>query len=107
MLWTRHETTQVETIVAIHSLTLSETGHLYYDLNHYPFTVSPYMPLYYSSSAALHRLGLPPLVAGRLLAASALIGVIVLSWLPLGLYTTDRFAPLAGAPLGGSTADLW
>jgi hypothetical protein len=107
VFWTRHEITQVESIVAVHALTLSQTGHLYYDLNHYPFTVSPYMPLFYSAAAGLDRLGLPPLLSGRLLAIGGLLGILLLSWKLLGRIVSDKYARWAGTLLVAGTANLW
>ena len=45
-LWARNALTPVEGIVALHSRMLSQGEGLYYDLNRYPFTISPYGPIY-------------------------------------------------------------
>src|SRR6266699_2205381 len=92
MAWARHEITPAETLVALHSVMFSQTGQLYYDLNHYPFIVSPYMPLFYIASVGLERLGAPPLAAGRVLSAFATICIIALAWGLLGICTSNRYA---------------
>ena len=107
MLWARHEMTQAETLVALHSTMFSRTGQLYYDLNHYPFIVSPYMPLFYVASVGLQRLGTPPLAAGRFLAASATLGIIALAWNLLGLCAFNRYSRWTGTLLVAITANLW
>ncbi len=107
MVWARHEITPAETLVALHSVMFSQTGQLYYDLNHYPFIVSPYMPLFYVASAGLERLGAPPLAAGRLLSAFATIGIIVLAWSLLGIVVSNRYARWTGTLLVAITANLW
>ena len=107
MFWARHEMNQAEAIVAVHSLTLASSGHLYYDLNNYPFTVSPYMPLFYSAAAGLDRLGFTPLLAGRLLSASGLLGIFFLSWRIIGRTVSDPYARWMGTLLVAGTANLW
>lgn len=74
-LYAQYSLTQVESIIGIHARTLAEGGGLYYDLNAYPYTVSPYGPVYYAASAALQALGLEPLAAGRLVSLAALLGL--------------------------------
>jgi hypothetical protein len=102
----RHEITQVESIVGFHATMLAEGQGLYYDFAHYPFTVSPYGPLFYSLVAALDRAGLPVLLAGRLISLVALLTVLYLCWRLLLLYTEDRAATVAGTLLIASTANL-
>jgi len=107
MVWARHEITPAETLVALHSVMFSRTGQLYYDLNHYPFIVSPYMPLFYIASVGLERLGAPPLAAGRVLSAIATICIIALAWSLLGICTSNRYARWTGTLLVAITANLW
>src|SRR5882672_884796 len=107
LVWARHEMSQVESFVAGHSLSFARTGHLYYDLNQYPFTVSAYMPLFYSASAVLDRLGLPPLLSGRFVSASALLVALFVCWRLLDVHVSNRYARWAGILLIASTANLW
>jgi 4-amino-4-deoxy-L-arabinose transferase-like glycosyltransferase len=102
----RHELTQVESIVAMHATMLATGEGLYYDLQQYPFTVSPYGPVFYGLSAGLAHLGVPPLLAGRLISAAALVGVVLLSWRLLMLHTGDRAASFAGVILLASSANV-
>lgn len=85
---------------------LANGDGLYYDLNHYPFTVSPYGPLFYSMAAVLHKAGLPVLLAGRLISLVALLGLLYLCWRLLLLYTKDQATALTGILLIASTANL-
>jgi hypothetical protein len=107
MLWARHEMTQAETLVALHSVMFARTGQLYYDLNRYPFTVSPYMPIFHCASVVMEWLGAPPLAAGRLLAAASALGIILLSWALLGICTPHRYARWTGTLLVAINANLW
>ncbi len=102
----RHELTQVESIVGMHAMMLAAGEGLYYDLQQYPFTISPYGPLFYTLSAALHRLGLPVFLAGRLISAAALLAVLFLAWRLLLLHTRDRTAGLAGTLLLALSANV-
>ena len=79
---------------------------LYYDLNRYPFTVAAYGPIFYSSVAALHVLGLPLHQSGRLISFSALLTALWLAWRILTLLVTDRRAAVAGVALAGASANL-
>lgn len=105
-LRSRHEITQVESIIGIHATMLANGDGLYYDLNHYPFTVSPYGPVFYSLAAVLHKAGLPVLFAGRLISMLALLVVLYLCRRLLLLYTSDQAAALTGTLLLASTANL-
>ncbi|MEX2300432.1 MAG: glycosyltransferase family 39 protein [Bryobacterales bacterium] len=102
----RHELTQVESIVGMHAAMLAGGDGLYYDLQQYPFTISPYGPVFYSLSAALQRLGLPVLAAGRLISVAALLAVLFLSWRLLMLHTGNRAASFAGTILLASSANV-
>jgi hypothetical protein len=102
----RHEITQVESIIAFHATMLANGDGLYYDLQSYPFTVSPYGPLFYSLVAVLHQAGLPVLLAGRLISLVALFVVLHLCRRLLLVYTADQAASLAGTLLIATTANL-
>jgi hypothetical protein len=108
----RHELTQVESIVGMHATMLAGSEGLasgeglYYDLQRYPFTISPYGPVFYVLSAGLQKAGLPVLLAGRLISLTALFAVLWLSWRLLLLHTGDRAASLAGTLLLASTANV-
>ena len=105
-LRSRHEITQVESIVGFHATMLANGAGLYYDFEHYPFTVSPYGPLFYSLAAVLHQAGLPVLLAGRLISLLALLLLLYLCWRLLLLYTEDQATALVGTLLIAATANL-
>jgi Dolichyl-phosphate-mannose-protein mannosyltransferase len=92
MVWARNELSPPESAVAAQSLMLAHDGTLYYDLNHYPYTVCAYTPVFYFLEAGLVRLGLPAALAGRLITFAALIGLILLCGKLTQLYTNDRYA---------------
>src|SRR5579864_6808203 len=106
VLWAQNEFTQPESIVATQSTMLARDGTLYYDLKHYPYTVCAYMPLFYLLQAALIKLGVPALQAGRLLSLSALAGIFWLAWRLLLLYTKERYYAWLGTLLCASTSLL-
>ncbi len=106
IVWSRHAITDVEAIVSVQSRELANHGILYYDLNQYPYTVAPYGPLWYSSLAALYSLGAPLLPAGRLLSFAALLGILLVTWRILWLYTANRYAVWTGTLLVASTANV-
>jgi hypothetical protein len=104
--WARHEFSQVESIVALHANMLLHGEGLYYRLNAYPFTVSPYGPIFYVVSAGLHGLGVPVLLCGRLISVSALLAALHCAWRLLGLLVADPFARMAGMLLAASSTTL-
>jgi hypothetical protein len=106
LLWARHEFTPVESLVALHSNMLVHGEGLYYNLNRYPFTVSPYGPIFYAASGGLHRLGAGPYFSGRILSFAALLTSLWLCWKALGYLTTDRFARATGVLLAASTSNI-
>src|SRR5580700_2837165 len=67
LLWAQNSFTGPECVVAAQSMMLVEGGSLYHDLNHYPYTVSAYTPLFYLLQAGLYKLGSPAYTAGRLI----------------------------------------
>ena len=91
LFWAQNAFTGGECVVAAHSTMLARDGTLYYDLNHYPYTVAPYTPLYYLLDAGLQKLGLPAYTAGRLISFLALTGIVALAWFIALLYTKDRY----------------
>jgi hypothetical protein len=105
-LWATHGITEVEAIIAAQATALSRGAGLYYSLNSYPFTVSPYGPILYGLEATVTALGISPMLAGRAISIAALIGTIWLIHRLVRLYTESRYAAWAGALLAASTANL-
>lgn len=101
--WAQNEFTQPEGIVATQTFSLAQEGNLYYDLKHYPYTVCAYMPSFYILAAGLNRIGLPVLLAGRVLSLAALAAILMLIWRILILYTGDRHCAATGVALAGLT----
>jgi len=106
LLWSRHEFTPVESLVALQSHMLTHGEGLYYDLNHYPFTVSPYGPIFYTASGYLQKWGVFPYLGGRLLSFAALLMSIWLCWKAPGYLTRDRYAQAAAGILAASTSNV-
>lgn len=98
-----NEFTQVESIIASQSRVFAAQGTLYYDLKDYPYTVCAYMPVFYGLQAGLSLLGLPLLLAGRLLGIASLAAILWLLWRTIELYTADKFAATTGLVLAGLT----
>ncbi len=101
--WAQSEFTQPEGIVATQAFSFAEEGKLYYDLKQYPYTVCAYMPLFYGLLAGLYKLGIPLLLAGRLISILALAGIGSLIWKILLLYTGERLYAWTGLALAGMT----
>jgi len=106
IFWIERSITQVEAIIAIHCRMLASGEGLYYALNEYPYTVTPYGPLHYLAETALFRLGLPMLQAGRLVSFVSLLAVIYLSRRLVLLYSGNRWAAWVAALLVAATANL-
>jgi hypothetical protein len=106
MLWARHELTQNESVVALHAAGLGAGKGLYSGINHYPYTVSPYMPSFYVLSAALQRLAVPATRAGRLISFTALLGIVALCWKILRLHGCGHYPAFCGTLAVASTANL-
>lgn len=106
LVWAQNELTPVESIVALHSNMLATGQGLYYDLNHYPFTISPYGPIFYSVSALFHRLGLPWFQSARLLSYTALLTALWLLWRASGSLVSNPYARITGVVLAASTSNL-
>jgi hypothetical protein len=105
-VWVTHGITEVEAIIAAQATAFSRGAGLYYDLNHYPFTVSPYGPLFYGLEAAAALLGFSPMLAGRVISMIALAVIVWLVYRLVALYSENRYSPWAGALLAASTANL-
>ena len=106
LLWAQNGFTGPEAVVAAHTMMLVRDGTLYYDFNHYPYTVAPYTPLFYLLDSGLQQLGLPVYTAARLISFLALLGIVVLSWYIVLLYTNDRYSASMSALLSASSALL-
>ncbi|BDC52824.1 hypothetical protein F183_A51390 [Bryobacterales bacterium F-183] len=96
-VWAKNEIAAAESIIALHSMMLAQSGGLYYSNQAYPYTVTPYMPVFYVLEALLFRTGIPIFLAGRLLSIVALFGILYLAYKIVLLYTKDRWcAAIAG-----------
>jgi hypothetical protein len=106
LFWAQNEFTQPESIVAVQSTMLARSGTLYHNLQQYPFTVSAYMPIFYGLEAGLIKLGAPVFPAGRMVSFAALLGIFVLAWRLIMLYTGDRYCAWTATLLTASTSVL-
>lgn len=108
-LLSTHSLTQVESIIAIQARTLAGGGPLYYDLNAYPYTVSPYGPIYYCASAVLQVFGAAPLLAGRMISMAGLAIALWMGWRALEHWGVGRLERLTGLALAGvaSVTGVW
>lgn len=106
MLRARHELSQPESVVAAQSMMLAHDGTLYYSLKDYPYTVCAYMPIFYFLEAALTRIGLPAILAGRLISFGALLASFALCWRLVLLYTGNRYAAWIAILLASSSTLL-
>jgi Dolichyl-phosphate-mannose-protein mannosyltransferase len=104
LFWAQNEFTQPESVVGAQATMLARDGTLYYDLNRYPYTVAAYMPIFYWLSAGLIKLGFPIFLAGRLWSSAAMLGIFVLTWRLLILYTGDRYCAWTGTVICATTA---
>lgn len=98
-----NELNPVESIIAAQSRAFARLGTLYYSLKGYPYTVCTYMPVFYLLQAGLYNLGLPILLAGRLISIAALLAILWLLWRTVELYTGDKYAAWTGLVLAGVT----
>lgn len=106
MLWAVNEQSPAESIVATQSLMLVHDGTLYYDLQHYPYTVCAYMPSFYWLESGLIRAGLSAFHAGRWISFAALLGSILLCGRLVLLYTGDRNAAWVASLAAASSSLL-
>jgi hypothetical protein len=95
-----------ESVVAAQSSMLAHDGTLYYDLNHYPYTVCAYMPVFYVLEAALIRVGFVPAQGGRLISLAAWCGIVFLCFQIVMVYTGDRTAAWVASILAASSSLL-
>ena len=106
MLRARHELSQPESVVAAQSTMLAHDGTLYYSLKDYPYTVCAYMPIFYFLEAMLTRVGLPAILAGRLISFGALLASFALCWRLVLIYTGNRYAAWIASVLASSSTLL-
>jgi len=107
LLWAQNCFTGGECVVAAHASMLVHEGTLYYDLNHYPYTVAAYTPLFYLLDAGLQAIGLPVYTAGRIISFAAALGIVALSWYLTLLYTKERSSAAMSALLCASSSLLF
>jgi hypothetical protein len=107
MLWARNEFTTAESVVAAQSLMLEHSGTLYYDLNHYPYTVAGYMPIFYWLEAGLIRLGVPAFASGRMITMTAFLVLIGTCRRTALLYTEDQIIAWMAALLVASSPQMF
>lgn len=105
-LWAQNELTQVESVIALQLRMLDVGEPLYRDTNQYPFTISPYGPLYYLTALKALQAGLPGYLPQRLPAIVALAAVIFLAGRIALRLTADRRAAATAGLLVGSTSLL-
>ena len=101
-----NELTEVESIIAVQARMLADGAGLYTELDAYPYTVSPYGPIFYAASAVLGELGFPYLLGGRLVSLAALIACIALIALITQRLTADKWAAGTAVLLALVTANL-
>lgn len=105
-MWARCALTPVEFMVGLHASMLARGEGLYYDLNHYPFTVAAYGPIFYTASAGLHLIGLPLYQAGRILSIGALLIMLWLGWRIVLRLTGDPNAAGLSVLIAATTSTL-
>jgi Dolichyl-phosphate-mannose-protein mannosyltransferase len=106
LLWAKHDFTPVEELVVLHSHMFAQGGGLYWDLKHYPFTVSPYGPIFYVVSGYFHKWGIPSYQAGRVISFAGLLASLWMCWLGVSYLTTNRHARNVGVILAASTSNV-
>ncbi len=106
LLWSHHEFTPAESMIAIEAKIFVQGGALYHNPNTYPYTVSPYGIVFYSLSALLQLIGLPPLAAGRLISFLALLALFWSAWRILSILVAHPYARLTGILLLAATANI-
>lgn len=108
-LWARNALTAVEAIVGVQCNMFANGQGLYWNLNAYPYTIAAYGPIYYSLTAACHRLtGLPVYSIARTISFLALIGALWSGWRILRTLIDVKggAARTAGLLLAAATANL-
>src|SRR4029079_6660285 len=104
LLWGDNEFSLPESVVGAQSMMLAHEGTFYNSLRDYPYTVNAYMPNFYLLEAGLIRIGVPAFKAGRMISFAALLGIFVLCWRLLVLYTGDRFCAWTGTLMCACTS---
>jgi hypothetical protein len=104
MLWAQHEFSSPESVVAAQSTMLAREGTLYYSLRDYPYTVSAYMPIFYLLESGLIKAGVPAYLSGRLISFVALLGIFVMVWRIVMIYTRHHYYAWTGLVLCVSTS---
>jgi hypothetical protein len=105
-LWAQNETAPAESIVALQSMMLARDGGLYYSNQDYPYTITAYTPIFYGLEAALHAVGIPVLIAGRLISFAAGVGIVITCWHIVLLYTRSRAAAWTSAILCAGSCSM-
>ncbi len=106
LVWAHHEFTPTESLVASEAQSLAHGRALYHNPNRYPYTITPYGPVFYSLSAFLQHCGFAPIRAGRLISCIALIGVFWCAWQILSVLVANHHARLSGITLVAATANV-
>jgi hypothetical protein len=106
LLWSHHEFTPAESMIAVEAKIFADGSALYHNPNTYPYTVSPYGIVFYSLSALIQLIGLPPLAAGRLISFLALLTLFWSSWRILIILVAHPYARLTGILLLAVTANI-
>jgi hypothetical protein len=106
LLWAQHDLTPVEALVVLHSNMFAHGEGLYWGVNRYPYTISPYGPIFYAASGFLHKWGVPAYQSGRILSYASLLTVLWLCWRALSYLTQNTFAPATAVILAASTANI-
>jgi len=102
----RHGMTEVESIIATHAMMLSRGESLYWNLDQYPFTISPYGPILYSLEALGVLAGAEPMAVGRVVSFLALLATVWLVYRIVLVHTADRRYAWTGALLAAGTSNL-
>ncbi len=106
LVWAENGFTGPECVVAGQSMMLAKDGTLYYDLNHYPYTVTAYTPVFYWLEGGLYKLGLTAYMSGRLISFAALLGICGVVWSLLTIYTNNRYYAWLGGLMCASSSLL-
>lgn len=104
ILWAQNAFSGPESVIAGNSTRLAHDGILYNDLKHYPYTVSAYMPIFYSLEAVISKTGIPPATAGRLVSFAAFLGILALSRRIVLHYARDVYCAWLAVLLIASTS---
>src|SRR6266849_2729491 len=106
LLWAQHDFTPVEPVVVLQSNMFTHGGGLYWGLNRYPYTLSPYGPIFYAASGFLHKWRAPAYQSGRFISFAALLATLWLCWRSLGYLARNPYARATGVILAASTSNV-